>query len=623
MFPKHPQNYYIKFNFSHLLPTICISTFLIFTSTYAHSAETSPIIVSATRIQSEADRAAENVIIYTEKDIEKLPGRDLGEVLSLIPGVNIAVRNKFGQSTSLTIQGSRSRQVLVMVDGIPFNTQLSGQANPTKIPIENIKQIEVIKGASSSAWGSSLGGVINVITKEVGENTIPTGNFTSSFAEFGTTKNSLDLAGRIGKAGYFVSGSFMNTSGTRSISDVEEQKYFSKLNYPVGDQAKLTASFGYSGAEVRDGVKPSGSTTLQPYYSRYGKMSFEIDKPKFQLNISGKYNNQNIKTETVGGLLTNNSNIYNGLSGVARFTFREKDKLVVGSDFEWQKIKSSRNIPQPKHIHMEAPFANYTLNLGNLDIIPGIRYDNNNRFGDQTSPSLGAIYQFKDERETSIRFKATRAFQAPPLLWLFNDDPSFLVAPNPELKAEKAMVYEIGLETNPLSALNLNLNYSLAQIRDAIKIVFNEDSLFQSQNFDKFRRQSVDLTLDYTLSEEWHFFTSSAFNHVVDKATDEVVRGNGTARQSFRWGANYKNKKGFGLNLYGYYDRWDSDASDEPNDRKPIFDAKLTQNYQPRYKNIKGEIFVNIHNITNSKYWSDKTFPLPERYFEGGFSLKF
>mgnify|MGYP000029403822 CR=1 FL=1 len=147
--------------------------------------ELDAVIVTAQRIPSDENRTAENITVYTKEDIGRLPARDLSEALSYIPAVDVQLNGQFGQSTAISINGSSARQVLLMIDGVPFNTQLSGQANPTQIPIEHIERIEIIKGASSSVWGSSLGGVINVITKDVGDSEKPTGNFTSSFAESG------------------------------------------------------------------------------------------------------------------------------------------------------------------------------------------------------------------------------------------------------------------------------------------------------------------------------------------------------------------------------------------------------------------------------------------------------
>ena len=189
-----------------------------------------------------------------------------------------------------------TRQVLLMIDGIPFNTQLSGQANPSLIPTEHIKQIEIIKGASSSAWGSSLGGVINVITKDVGDTPVPKGTLTSSFAEFATTKNSLDLAGKIKDLGYFVSGSYFNTDGAQAFSETEEKKYFGKLSLPFGDEIKLTGSLGYMEANPRYALPTSTFLISQPQYTRYGKILLDVDQTNYRWNVSYKFNDQDITT---------------------------------------------------------------------------------------------------------------------------------------------------------------------------------------------------------------------------------------------------------------------------------------------------------------------------------------
>lgn len=122
------------------------------------SSEEQIYIFTPKRAPQPKGRIAENVTVYTAEDIAKFPVRDLSEALVYIPEVDVQFNGFFGQASALSIQGSQSRQVLLLVDGIPFNTQLSGQANPAEIPLEYIKQIEIIQGGSSSVWGSSLGG---------------------------------------------------------------------------------------------------------------------------------------------------------------------------------------------------------------------------------------------------------------------------------------------------------------------------------------------------------------------------------------------------------------------------------------------------------------------------------
>jgi outer membrane receptor protein involved in Fe transport len=302
----------------------------------------------------------------------------------------------------------------------------------------------------------------------------------------------------------------------------------------------------------------------------------------------------------------------------------EYSTLVIGADFDWHALKSNRYLDRGKNISMQAPYMNATIPWDQWDFITGVRYDHNQRFGSQTSPSFGMVYHFEDLRETLMRAKVSRGFNAPPLLWIFNNDPSAFVGANPDLKAERSTAYEAGLETNLLPSLAVGLNFYRADVKDAIALVFDAgNGVFIQKNFRKFRRIGGELLLNYRLNDELALYTSGAFNDVENKATGQQVRDAGIARQKFTLGTDYKNAHGFGVNVSGYYNRWSSAASLRPNDRKPIFDMKLTKEFKGAAPNIDVETFLNIHNLTNSKYWSSISFPLPERYFEGGFSVKF
>ncbi|MCA9398261.1 MAG: TonB-dependent receptor plug domain-containing protein, partial [Candidatus Omnitrophica bacterium] len=301
------------------------------------------VVVSAKRVESEVQRTAENVRVYDEEYIHSLPARDLGEILKYIPGVDVKVVNQFSQATSLSIQGSESRHVLLMVDGIPFNTQLSGQANPVRIPIENIKQIEVIKGASSSAWGSSLGGVINVITKDTGSEGPVHGRFSTAYTEFSTTFNGLQLSGGNEHSGYYAAGSFFETDGIRDGAQAEASKFFVKGKTRVFDQMDLIASFGHSDLDVNDIIPDPffGRMDIhQPTVATYGQLNADMEYDLLKIQAALKYNKQIIKTNTTfldfGGVKTSISGLdsYVGLSLNASYPFFEEDLLVVGADVE-------------------------------------------------------------------------------------------------------------------------------------------------------------------------------------------------------------------------------------------------------------------------------------------------
>ncbi len=314
-----------------------------------------PIVISASRSPILESQVADDVEVFTSEDLQALPARNLAEALNYMPGVDIQNGGPFGQVTAVSIQGSDSRQVLVMVDGIPFNTQLSGQANLSEIPIDDIQRVEVIKGGASSVWGPSLGGVINVITKSPGTDTQLHGNFTTSFAQFDTTQNSLSLNDKIGNLGISSFGSYLNAHGNLADSRTQEIKNFTKLNYDFNQTTSVTASFGYSGAHLLYGPTPGDYPSLinQPYVSRYGQIQFKVDKSDNVLTAAYKYNDQSVTYSTYDYTLGQNDSppmisrdLYQGLSVNDVYKFSADQILTTGMDADWHVLKSSNYLTE-------------------------------------------------------------------------------------------------------------------------------------------------------------------------------------------------------------------------------------------------------------------------------------
>ena len=85
----------------------------------------------------------------------------------MVPGLNVS---HFGTLTSVTLQGMDAKYVLFLIDGERIAGEVNGDIDYSMLNLENIDRIEVIKGASSSLYGSNaIGGVINIITKKINE----------------------------------------------------------------------------------------------------------------------------------------------------------------------------------------------------------------------------------------------------------------------------------------------------------------------------------------------------------------------------------------------------------------------------------------------------------------------
>ncbi len=201
-------------------------------------------------------------------------------------------------------------------------------------------------------------------------------------------------------------------------------------------------------------------------------------------------------------------------------------------------------------------------------------------------------------------------------MWKFNDNPGLGVAPNPAIRAERGIVYEAEAETIPVSWLRFKLSGYRADIRDALASDEVEPGIFMMRNFEKFRRQGVELQTKLSLSSDLKLFGAGFFNDIENRATRTTVKGGGKPRHGFDAGIEYANRAGFSLNVTGYYKRWNSPAYLEANDRKFIADMKASQRVG---KNIL--VFFYVYNITNSSYWSDNYYPLRARYYEGGVTL--
>lgn len=133
-------------------------------------------VISSSRYDKDINKEIVSMEVINIQLIKNTNSIDLAEVANRIPGVQItdgqaSIRGGAGYSYGI---GSR---VNFLLDGVPLIGGDLGNVEWNLIPIENIAQVEVMKGASSVFYGSgSLNGLINVITAWPGEK--PTTNIS-------------------------------------------------------------------------------------------------------------------------------------------------------------------------------------------------------------------------------------------------------------------------------------------------------------------------------------------------------------------------------------------------------------------------------------------------------------
>lgn len=147
-----------------------------------------PTVISATGYEQEVKYAPASISIIPKEEISNKPVKDLGDIISNVPGVSID-SFKLGVST-INIRGMNEEYTLVLVDGKRVSPSKGIDSNGYNStagaipPINMIERVEVIRGPASLRYGSeAMGGVINIITKKMPDKTTASISLESRFQE--------------------------------------------------------------------------------------------------------------------------------------------------------------------------------------------------------------------------------------------------------------------------------------------------------------------------------------------------------------------------------------------------------------------------------------------------------
>jgi outer membrane cobalamin receptor len=124
-------------------------------------AKLNPVLVQAPR-----DSQRTNAIVFDRGQIEASGRRDLGELLESSPGVVVTQEGGPGSASRISIRGSSANEVLVLVDGVPINSPITGEADLSHVSLEAVDRVVVRSGAQSARYGGrALAGVVEISTR--------------------------------------------------------------------------------------------------------------------------------------------------------------------------------------------------------------------------------------------------------------------------------------------------------------------------------------------------------------------------------------------------------------------------------------------------------------------------
>ena len=169
------------------------------------TAEPTTIVITAARVEQALPDALPSTRVISRAEIEAAQPADLPALLRQLTSIDVAQTGPLGSQTSLFLRGADSRQVLVLVDGVPFARADFGTASWQYLPVDQIERIEIVRGNHSSVYGAqAVGGVVQIVTRRASAPQVSVGLGTQgtrlASAAAGTAFGQGDTATRVSGA---------------------------------------------------------------------------------------------------------------------------------------------------------------------------------------------------------------------------------------------------------------------------------------------------------------------------------------------------------------------------------------------------------------------------------------
>jgi len=412
--------------------------FFIFSNLSAQQIDTiagsgNEIVVTATRTERKLSNVAIPVTLINQKTIQQAGSVRINDILQEQTGLFLT--NGFG--TGVQMQGLNPDYTLILVDGQPLVGRTAGVLDLNRISVGNIKQIEIVKGPSSSLYGSeAMAGVINIITDQSKSNKL---KLSARYGSFNTGDFNIDGSFRKNKFAYQGFGNIYNTDGfsirpnstERSIAPIKRYTMQHNFNYYFTDKTNLLFNFRMNNENITNliSVNNNGNTI--------SSKGFEKNKDfNATLQLTHRFNNKikNIarlygtRYESTQELVTSTRVPYTDyfkqqfgrIENQTDFTINNQVELNTGFGYAIETANSTRydNSNNTKINHIGFAFVQTEWKpITPLTLIAGARFDNNELYAAAFSPKLAL--QYKATKKISLKASIGRGFKAPDFRQLY------------------------------------------------------------------------------------------------------------------------------------------------------------------------------------------------------------
>lgn len=437
------------------------------------------VIVTATRTPKPLKNVPVVTRVITAEEIRRTDATHIGELLQQeLPGIEFSF--SMNQQVSLNMQGFGGNSVLFLVDGERLAGETLDNIDYSRLNLDNVGRIEIVRGSASTLYGSNaVGGVVNIISKS---STEPwTLNLNSRYGEHNEWRNGGTLS--IGKGKWSSRTNIQRTSvdairlkraGDYSqIYGSETWNVKERVIYKSADGLKLTGRLSYFFRE-----RDSQPTVHDRYRDFSGglKANYDIqESDNLEVAYSfDQYDKSDYNTGTRKDI-RDYSNVCHSVRAIYNHPFHERHVLTVGGDYLRDYLMTYQFADNgDKKQHTLDAFAQYDWNPSiRFNVIGGMRYDYfSEAEASHLTGKLAAMYKWA---YASLRASYGGGFRAPTLKEIYMDFDMagiFMIYGNADLKPEKSHNLSVTGEFNR-GRYNVTLTGFYNRVQDRITTAWN------------------------------------------------------------------------------------------------------------------------------------------------------
>lgn len=529
--------------------------------------EIDQIVVSADRIDKRVAELSVSMDIIKSSFLSRNHITDAQEIINKTPGIEVLDGQASIRGGSGFSYGAGSR-VLALIDGLPVLSADAGNIKWQYLPLENLAQIEIIKGASSVLYGSSaLNGIINFRTADAAN--IPSTQFFTEAGIFGKPKNknwvwwdtprifsttSFSHLRKIGRTDFGIGANILIDEGYRRLNGEKLARVNMKLKHYsekiAGLNYGLSLNSGYNikkdfvlWEDATTGALKQSVTTANEYNGTF----LTVD-PFISFKKSGRFQHD-LKMRlqsTTSRLPESEQNNSDAISFFAEYQlwYRLLDflDLTAGISENYSSVKS--NFFNDHTGFNIAGFTQFEIRpLERLKAVAGVRLENYSLDGihDRVVPILRAGLNWQAADLTFLRASFGQGYRFPSMAEKFAATTigSIRIIANPDIMSESGWSTEVGLKQGILLGdLTGQADFSLFLLQNSNMIeymfgIYPEGLGFRAVNVEQSRVYGFEFefllsssfgTIQTTLNGGYTFTYPVEFNKITGENKDIYLK---------------------------------------------------------------------------------------------------